>query len=652
MTDTSEDSARLAQNPAQGRVGLSSRTKISAERDYSSVDGWALTGRISPRDVVRVAVADDAGRPQNLYPLLAPIDGPAPLLPWAVPLTDRDGQFHLIAFDLDLSHGDGNVVRDTQRLTRWLDRLRIPHTVAQSGPSGGRHVWLSLTTPAGADLVRNLADHAAAVLPTLDLSALKNAAWGSMRPPGAPHRSGGHSIILSSTNEPLSPAVTLGQLTRLTALIAAVGPAHQPKCEPQISTTPLPVDVDGHRHLPGQRRTLPPSSARALQTEPADASAAAFTILLGAVSAHWHLADIVALIDQPGLEHIRSERRPGGRDLRSPRERQRLLARQWERAVDAVQRTPQNAPAITDDPTFAGRAAAVTDQIQTVQIRADAAPGRWSTRTGPAARRVLDALCVLALSAVSASVEADIRRLSKITGLGRETVRLRLRQLAGDGWISLTKAAAGRRAHVWAINQIPHPPGQMRYPQQSLHKRSQGVPPPASVRSRWLITLQNRLDDQVHDVFTPAGLGHAAGQLYAAMSTGSMDAEELELRVHRTPTETTALLNDLRAAKLVVRSAQGWRRTQRDRRTSHARHMGIVGILVDRQSRYDQERILWGWWCDEVDWMRLPRTDPAKRRRARLAVGQLATDGSYCHGRYPRDTYGRADHRAAAALAA
>ena len=630
---------------------LPSHTAVSSEHDQAAA-GWALTGRVSPRDVVRVAVADGAGRPQNLYPLLAPIDGPAPQLPWAVPLTDRHGQFHLIAFDLDLSHGDGNVIRDTQQLTAWLNQLHIEHSVAQSGPSGGRHVWLSLTVPAAAELVSNLAEYAAAALPTLDLSALKNAAWGSMRPPGAPHRSGGHSIILSSTNEPLSPVVTLGQLTRLTALIAAVGAAHQPRCEPQISTTPLPVDVDGHRHLPGQRRTLPPGSARALQAEPADASAAAFTILLGAVRAHWHLADIVAVIDQPGLEHIRSERRPGGRDLRSPRERQRLLARQWEKAVDAVQRTPQNAPAITDDPTFAGRAAAITGQIQTVQIRADAAPGRWSTRTGPAARRVLDALCVLALAAVSASVEADIRRLSKITGLGRETVRLRLRQLAGDGWISLTRAAGGRRGHVWIINQMPSPPGQTSYPQASQLARSQGVPPPPPLRSSWQIKLQNRLDDQAHDVFTPVGLGHAAGQLYAAMTTSAMDTEELSARLHRTAEQTTALLNDLLAVNLVVRNVHGWRRTDKDRRTSVARHLGVLGTLANRQGRYEQERTLWAWWCDELDWMRLPRNDPGKRRRGRLAVGQLTIDGSRCHGRYPRDARGRGDHRAAATLAA
>ncbi len=63
--------------------------------------------------------------------------------------------------------------------------------------------------------------------------------------------------------------------------------------------------------------------------------------------------------------------------------------------------------------------------------------------------------------------------------------------------------------------------------------------------------------------------------------------------------------------------------------------------------------MLWAWWCDELDWMRLPRTDPAKRRRARrVAAGQLTIDGAFARGRYPRRADGRADHRQAANLAA
>ncbi len=253
----SEDSARRRQmtGPAR-RVSPLAAQSLSRwgtpSPESRTVDGWALTGRISPRDVVRLAVADAAGRPQNLYPALAPIDGPAPQLPWAVPLTDTQGRFHLVAFDLDLGHGDGNVVRDTAQLTGWLEQLRIEHTVAQSGPSGGRHVWLSMTEPTPADLVAALADHAAAALPTLDLSPLKNPVWGSVRPPGAPHRSGGISVILSGPDEPLRPAVTVEQLTRLMVTLAAAAAAAERPTASLTPAAPLPVDAEGHRYLPGQ----------------------------------------------------------------------------------------------------------------------------------------------------------------------------------------------------------------------------------------------------------------------------------------------------------------------------------------------------------------------------------------------------------------
>ncbi len=257
MPDTSEDTAHPASTPVPNHVAGTSITLEPVTCAPITPDGWALTRRVSPRAVVRLAVADDAGRPQNLYPGRAPIDGPAPNLPWAVPLTDEHRRFHLVAFDLDLGHGDGNVIRDAQQLTGWLNQLQIEHTVAQSGPSGGRHVWLSLHEPATAVLVSNLADHAAGALPTLDLSALKNAAWGSMRPPGAPHRSGGHSVVLSGPDEPLRPAVTAEQLARLTFVIAAAADARQPRPEPLPAGGPLPVDADGHRYLPGPRRQRP-----------------------------------------------------------------------------------------------------------------------------------------------------------------------------------------------------------------------------------------------------------------------------------------------------------------------------------------------------------------------------------------------------------
>ena len=307
-----------------------------------------------------------------------------------------------------------------------------------------------------------------------------------------------------------------------------------------------------------------------------------------------------------------------------------------------------------DDPTFAGRATAVAQRISAVQTRADAAPGRWATRTGPGARRVLDALCLLTATAITPTVEAGTRRLAMLTGLGRETVRVRLHQLAADGWIALTEAATGRRGHIWTLLPIPVWPGHRSYPQPSSSTRSQGVPPPGPPLTRRFgqDLLGRRLADQNHDVFTTAGLGHAAGRLYTHLGNVTITAEDLLHNTGNPPEQLQRLLADLVAARLLLRTSDGWRRRSRDVRSAAARRRGCVGVLAQRRRTYELERILWACWCDELEWMRLSRSDPAKRRRnARVAAGQLTIDGATARGRYPRRGDGRADHRAAARAA-
>lgn len=105
----------------------------------SAVDGWALTRVLSPRDTVRLALAEDDTAWSNLYGAVAGIDGPCPAGPWAMYLADRDG-YRFLCFDLDA--GRGNAVHDASRLGLWLDELNIEHLVAISGPSGDHPVSL------------------------------------------------------------------------------------------------------------------------------------------------------------------------------------------------------------------------------------------------------------------------------------------------------------------------------------------------------------------------------------------------------------------------------------------------------------------------------------------------------------------------------
>lgn len=617
--------------------------------------------RVSPRDHVRLAAVAADGEILNEYASLVRTDSAAiPTVPWAMYLTDAiTGRQHFVVFDLDSARGDA--VADAAVVVGWLQELGIEHTVCASGPSGGRHVWLSMLDPIPQSQAKALALTAALLLQTLDRSSTT----GCVRPPGAPHRHGGHSEILTGPGgaETLRPAVTAVQIDALHEIIHTAAIADKRASIAGVEQLldghrPVLVDDAGAPHLPGRRRALSPAIAAALDEIPDDPSRTLRRILVGAAHARWHRADIEDLVaTAPGLEHLRSRRdRPGlPRIRRRPLQLQARLQRKWADAVDWAATHPPQQP--QDDPTWAHRSAAVGELVDDVQARADASSGRWATRTGPAARRVLDALSLLVATAVTDTVEADVRRLAITTGLGRETVRLRLQDLAADGWITLAAPAAGRRAHHWTLIAPPPPPGRV-HTQSRSRTRSQGVaaprtsrPPQPSLtlRDAWLAALTRRLADLAHDLWTPAGLGHQAGTVYAALGEDFVTVTDLVDVLHHARSEVEAVLLALVRHGLVVTDRRGrFRRAMKDARRRTAKLLGVDGQLVERAQRYAVEKMLWSWWCDELEWMRLPARSPAKRRRRLLATGQLALDDARPHGPMPRAD-GRVDRAAARA---
>lgn len=616
--------------------------------------GWELVARISPRTSVRVDVVDASGVPQHAYCAFADIDGPCPDTPWTVPLADDSGRFHLIALDLDASRGD--VQSDLVLLTRILSNLHIDHTVCASGPDGGRHLWLSLIDPMSAADVRAFAYTAGRLLPTLDKSALCNPAAGAVRPPGSPHRRGGRSEIVSAPPGPvLAPSATALQIDAfheaLWSLADAQDAAAATAAPPNETGALVPIDSAGAPHLPGARRELPPGSRRALEATPIDASAALWTILLGAARARWHLMDVVALRNLPGMEHVRSRSNGGRRIARSPVAAQALLRRQWRKAVTHVANT---APPVGDDNHFPGRAAAIGDLVDAVQIRADASPGLWALPGGAAGRRVLDALCLLALDAVTATVEADIRRLALMTGLGRETVRVQLRSLSTAGWIELTTPAAGRRAHHWSLRRQPSPLGSS--PQFVLSSRSQLDPPLEprySTRDHWRTILRRSLANAAHDLWTTAGLGHTAARIYQTVAqAGSTDVTKLHKATHYNMATLREQLDILVRRRLLHRGRHGDVRVVAvpqpklmPKFTRLAKKLGADGVVAERRDRYRREQVAWSWWCDEREHMAMSWVEQPKRRWFRLSTGQLGLDGRP-YGPMPRSANGRVDRAA------
>lgn len=524
---------------------------------HPRADSWALTVAVSPRSRVRVAVVDAYGTVLNDYRDRT-LGAAAPERPWAVYLAGPDRRFRLLAFDLD-AHGDpAAAARDADVLGGLLRDVGVSYVLCESGPTGGRHVWVGLAESVDAETVATLARLIKHLCPTLDLSPLCNAVTGCVRPPGAPHRAGGRSTVLSGDVDALSaPTATAAQVRALVSLVAGLVDDTEP-ARPIDPRSPLPLDTHGRLHLAGPRRQLPANSSAALRETPLDASATLWRVLIGAAAARWRHSDVAALVDtEPGLEHVRSRVTTRGRAARPRGEQAAVLGRQWDKAVRYVAASDRQ---IGDDPTFDRRADAMATHVRDVQQRADVAAGRWTRGGGPADRRVLDVLSFLALHALSASVEADIRRLALLAGVGRETARMALLRLADDGRIAQTTAADGTRAAHWTID-----------PQGVLHSnsnlaRSQTDPRPpgagAAERTTLLATLRTRITDAAHDLFTATcpALGHLAGNLYARMDSRPRTLDELSPIIGADPLRTRRLLDRLTYAGIIERGREGWRR--------------------------------------------------------------------------------------------
>jgi len=623
---------------------------------------------MSPRPMVRVADVDAYGAAVNTYTGQAPVAGPAPAAPWAVYLADEAGAFRLVCFDLDA--GRGNAAADAATLAGWLDRAGLSYVVASSGPAGGRHVWLAMVDAVPPTTVEVLARATRAQLGSLDIAPLMNPVTGCVRPPGAPHRHGGTSTVLQGDLGTLSaPTTRAGQVEELVATLLTHSPTDPlPRAAPAADPVDgavdgaamaggrLPVDAHGRLYLPGPRRPLPVAAAAALAEDASagDASHALWRALLGAVRAGWRCADVAGLVpSSPGLEHVRSHRGANGtRTARSSGQARAVLARHWDRAVTWSATHPR---AVREqDPTFAPRCAQVVEVVEDVQARADAAPGRWATAGGPGHRRVLDALCLLSLHAVSGTVEADVRRLALMCGIGRETARTALLRLAEHGWITHTDHARGPHGARWALV----PPTAPSSTDAGESSRSQAVTRPrrdggALDRDFWLGSLRRRLHDVRHDVFTygSGGLGHHAGQVYGALSGDPRPTGALAGSTGHAGSDLEHHLERLSDAGLARCGPTGWTRAPGssvvpDPRGAAAARAGVTGRLDARVAGYRLERDLWAWWTAELEWMRAARR-PAATRRASSAQLPLAIAAPLPqYGAHPRRPDGRADYRA------
>lgn len=624
-----------------GEHGVSTDVPATPEQP----DPWLLTQIISPRPTVRVASVDAYGTTLNQYAGTRGISTTPPDGPWAMYLADPDHSFRFLCFDHDAktTGAAAAAARDADLTATLLARSGLDPVVCASGPSGGRHVWAALAEPLEAQAVATLARLLRHVCPTLDLAPLTNAAAGCVRPPGAPHRSGGVSTVLTGTVTCLiRPTGTRAQVQAMTLHLAQLVENAEPATVP-AARRPLPIDAHRHRYLAGPRRPLPRASAAALDEDAAsgDASAVLWRILIGAASARWRYEDVAALVGRPGMAHIVSARSRGTRVPRTPEQAAERLTHQWDRAVQWVAANPRRES--EDDPTFDHRAAEIAAHVRQVQQRADAAAGHWTTPAGPTSRRVLDALCVLALQGLTPTIEADIRRLGLMAGIGRETARTGLLRLEQDGWITQSSPAEGIHAARWTITPVApiHSSNVMGRSQVDTRAGT-------ALRHSLLDELTQRAAAAAHDAFTPGALGHHAGNVYARTHPDQAHEAPTLAQLHGTPLPRMhRTLDRLTEAGLLITVPDGWRRARQDHRGRTAVDHGTNGRLAQRARNYALERDLWTWWQAEQAWMRAPRRAPAHRRPGHGQLALIPSHETTSYGAHPRHRDGRADYRAA-----
>ena len=494
-------------------------------------------------------------------------------MPFALHLTDESGRFRLLALDFDAHHAGSTATSDLAACTTALTAAGIEHLVCSSGPGGGYHVWILLSTAISPARLAPIVDAFTAAWPSLDRGPLTNPRTGCVRAPGAPHRSGGNSVPLGETN--IRPASFRLLRTVLTHL------QNPPRVETTETTTastvPVHIDIDGHPHLTGPRRPLP-TRLRTLSAAPMtagkDASAIGWSILLACAHARMqhHQVHHAAFADRwPGLEFLRTQRTTRGD--REPRlDGGAELARQWAKAVTAASYNPRT----TSAPSTARRTAEHT--VADLLTRMSTAADQWAGKTGAQSRLVLLALAARTLAAATETVHFSERDWALAAGLTRDTVADRLKELTHRGWIERTQRAVGPWAAVWRVAS----PG-------GGEQRSGAVFTAALAQQ-----LQEELVHARADVWHARPLGVLGMRVWTALVTERLSVGELATRLGVCAATVRSKLRALRAVGLCTSAGRAYQGQSRLARAATA--AGVTGAHADRVRLYRLQSAVFVWW--------------------------------------------------------
>lgn len=676
---------------------------MSARPNVDSADALiTLTeflSALSPRGTVRAAKADKAAGWLNFYPAelsCARVDAVRPV---AMHLTyERAGVrlFAFVVFDLDAKGRTRAEVRaDADRLAAAAQAAGIEVVVAESGPTGGVHVWMGCAEGVPADVVRRLAEAARAVCPSVDISPLTNAHTGAVRPPGAAHRKGGHSVLTShSVGDAVralgcesAPREAFERLAdRLTRDAVAAGrvvpsgagaaPAGMfEKVPPSIAARgpirlPVTVDERGCARLEVRYRPLGPRAMAGLTRRHSEALSDQYHApIRSMVLAGWTSDQGYAVAcdpdSSPALEWIRTthlgegERRPHGEA-----ERRRRWSRAWWLAVQDAARMP---PAAVEDDRASGEAQAAAVDLLARMRSADGS--RWSRPSGPSDWAMGHAIAFLMVQSGRSELTVDCRRLGVLMGRSQQTANVSRARMAADGWFEMTAPGDVRTGqavrltlatshvctddprHVCAVYDVDQAVRNAVEAEVAMSSvspvhggsdSSQNARPPALNQHLRAGITQRQAGLWSH-------LGHHAARTLASVtrSLGPVILRSLIAESAYVPATVVRHVHRLAALGAVAlgRTSEGDVTVTAGPRSLYDAAQGLGEVVQDKTAhravaaRVDQTTARW--WAAEEAASRRPLHEAARRP----GPDQTVMPGTDPYGRaYPRTTTGVADH--------
>ncbi|MDQ0241460.1 hypothetical protein [Arthrobacter bambusae] len=431
---------------------------------------WVLAPLIAGQDRMRLG-RWEGGRFK--YPGRTParITGTVPKQPAAVLVHGLDGAVATLCLDLDTSKAEQSVVdADAVRLGELLTGCGLRY-VADSSPSGGRHLYVPLAERLDGAAARELVEALGYRAVSLDPGPHQNIASGCIRVPGSVHKRGGHQTLTTALAEAYDILKRRNPAAALDRLRAALAPEllRLRKDKTRAEKAATTVDTAGLEDSPGPgRHSRSPLAATARSglydtSLYAGRSEARQAVLAHLAATGW------------SLQHVRHELRgtelAGLAALYHGKEG-RLLDPEWDKALAYAQNLPQKAggnrgrtnhprnsdtsPPLTRRGGASGSKAAVRELVNDLEnflhVSLDPKLARLG-REGHSLRLLMRSLLGYMRAEETQLLELGCRSLAVSLGKHHGTTAALLARLVelSDGILSKIEDAKGTKADLYLI---------------------------------------------------------------------------------------------------------------------------------------------------------------------------------------------------------